>query len=155
MDNLTPFFFDCWIATGLWGLVLVQPNRNCKKLFLETTTQVGLILFIDMKTHARTHTYICMYLLTPLQEQGVIRSQFIKRSLTVFSSAFSFFYTDCLTKAKEPSLPYFLPISGDRIIEHILFHRVFCHVRFNRPRPGFDLVLPCPYIYIYIYIYVC
>ena len=25
---------------------------------------------------------------------------------------FSFSYTSCLTKAKEPSLPYYLPIAG-------------------------------------------
>ena len=32
--------------------------------------------------------------------------------------------TSCLTKAEEPSLPYYLPIAGGRIIGFIPFPRV-------------------------------
>ena len=38
-----------------------------------------------------------------------------KRSLTGLNSEFSFSLTSCLTKAEEPSLPYYLPIAGGRI----------------------------------------
>ena len=38
-----------------------------------------------------------------------------KRSLTGLNSEFSFSETSCLTKAEEPSLPYYLPIAGGRI----------------------------------------
>ena len=47
-----------------------------------------------------------------------------KRSLTGLNSKFSFSYTSCLTKAEEPSLPYYLPIAGGRIIGFIPFPRV-------------------------------
>ena len=49
---------------------------------------------------------------------------FFKRSLTGLNSEFSFSYTSCLTKAEEPSLPYYLPIAGGRIIGLIPFPRV-------------------------------
>ena len=48
----------------------------------------------------------------------------LKRSLTGLNSEFSFSLTSCLTKAEEPSLPYYLPIAGGRIIGFIPFPRV-------------------------------
>ena len=45
-------------------------------------------------------------------------------SLTGLSSEFSFSLTTCLTKAEEPSLRYYLPIAGGRIIGFIPFPRV-------------------------------
>ena len=47
-----------------------------------------------------------------------------KRSLTGLNSEFSFSYTSYLTKAEEPSQPYYLPIAGGRIIGFISFPRV-------------------------------
>ena len=44
-----------------------------------------------------------------------------KLSLTGFNSEFSFSLTSCFTKAEEPSLPYYLPIAGGRIIGFISF----------------------------------
>ena len=64
-----------------------------------------------------------MHLPTPSHGQDVTQGQFFRRSLKGLNSEFSFCYTGCLTKAKEPSLPYYLPIAG------------------------------AVYIYIYIYIY--
>ena len=52
------------------------------------------------------------------------QGQFFKQSLTGLNSEFSFSYTSCLTKAKEPSLSYYLPIAGGRIIGFIPFPRV-------------------------------
>ena len=49
---------------------------------------------------------------------------FFKRSWTGLNSEFSFSWTSCLTKAEEPSLPYYLPIGGGRIIRFIPFPRV-------------------------------
>ena len=40
------------------------------------------------------------------------------------NSEFSFSKTSCLTKAEEPSLSYYLPIAGGRIIGFIPFPRV-------------------------------
>ena len=47
-----------------------------------------------------------------------------KRNLTGLNSEVSFSETSCLTKAEEPSLPYYLPIAGGRIIGFIPFPRV-------------------------------
>ena len=47
-----------------------------------------------------------------------------KQSLTGLTSEFSFSKTSCLTKAEEPSLPYYLPIAGGRITGFIPFPMV-------------------------------
>ena len=47
-----------------------------------------------------------------------------KRNLTGLNSEFSFSLTSCLTKAEEPSLSYYLPITGGRIIGFIPSPRV-------------------------------
>ena len=51
----------------------------------------------------------------PSTRAGYGTRSFFKRSLTGLNSEFSLFYTSCLTKAEEPSLPYYLPIAGGRI----------------------------------------
>ena len=61
---------------------------------------------------------------TPPLGQDMTQGQFFKRSLTGFNSEFSIYSTSCLTKAEEPSLPYYLPIAGRRIIGFIPFPRV-------------------------------
>ena len=57
------------------------------------------------------YIYIYMHLPTPLHGQDVNQGQFFWRSLKGLNSEFSFCYTGCLTKATEPSLPYYLPIA--------------------------------------------
>ena len=57
------------------------------------------------------------------QAEHDTRSVF-KWSLTGLNSEFSFSETSCLTKAEEPSLSYYLPIAGRRIIGFIHFPRV-------------------------------
>ena len=46
---------------------------------------------------------------------------FFKWNFTGLSSEFSFSKIDCLTKVKEPGLPYYLPITRGRVIGHIPF----------------------------------
>ena len=48
----------------------------------------------------------------------------VKWSLTGLKAEFTFFYTSCHTKFKEPSLPYYLPKAAERIIRFIPFLRV-------------------------------
>ena len=60
----------------------------------------------------------------PSARAGYDTRSIFKRSLTGLNSEFSFSYTSCLTKAEEPSLSYYLPISGGRIIGFIPFPRV-------------------------------
>ena len=52
-----------------------------------------------------------------------------KRSITGFNKEFSFSLIGCATKAKEPSLPFYLPIAGERIIRFISFSRVSEHCK--------------------------
>ena len=60
----------------------------------------------------------------PSAPAGYDTRSIFKRSLTGVSSEFSFSWTSCLTKAEEPSLSYYIPIAGGRIIGFIHFPRV-------------------------------
>ena len=60
----------------------------------------------------------------PLRSGMIWHKVIFKRSLTGLKSEFSFSQTSCLTKAEEPSLPYYLPIAGGRIIEFIPLPRI-------------------------------
>ena len=66
---------------------------------------------------------IYTYTPTPPLGQDITQGVF-KRSLTGLNSEFSYSKTSCLTKAEEPSLPYYLPIAGGRIIGFKIFPRV-------------------------------
>ena len=68
----------------------------------------------------------------PSERAGYDTRSIFKRSLTGLNSEFSFL-TNCLTKDEEPSLPYYLPIAGGRIIGFIPFPRVLV-----QSRPGFE-----------------
>ena len=57
----------------------------------------------------------------PLRSGRIWHKVIFKRSLTGLNSEFSFSQTSCLTEAEEPSLPYYLPIAGGRIIGFIPF----------------------------------
>ena len=60
----------------------------------------------------------------PSTRAGYDTMSIFKRCLTGLNSEFSFSLTSCLTKAEEPSLSYYLPIAGGRIIGIIPFPRV-------------------------------
>ena len=60
----------------------------------------------------------------PSARAGYDTRSIFKRSLTGLNSEFSFSYISCLTKAEEPSLPYYLPIAGGKIIGFIPFPRI-------------------------------
>ena len=67
----------------------------------------------------------CLIIFTnPSARAGYDTRSIFKQSLTGLNSEFSFSLTNCLTKAEEPSLPYYLPIAGGRIIGFIPFLRV-------------------------------
>ena len=60
--------------------------------------------------------YIYIYIYThPFARAGCDSGSIFKRSLTDLNSQFSFSWTGCLTKAKEPSLLYYLPIAQGRM----------------------------------------
>ena len=60
----------------------------------------------------------------PLHSGRIWPRSIFKRSLTGLNSEFSISWTSYLTKAEEPSLPYYLPIAARGIIGFIPFPRV-------------------------------
>ena len=73
--------------------------------------------------HCNTWNHLTIFT-NPSARAGYDTRSIFKRSLTGLNSEFSFSLTSCLTKAEEPSLPYYLPIAGGRIIGFIPFPRV-------------------------------
>ena len=47
-----------------------------------------------------------------------------KQNLAGLNSEFSFFKTGCHTKTKEPSLFYYLPLAGERIVGFKAFRKL-------------------------------
>ena len=61
------------------------------------------------------NVFILSIFTNPSARAGYDTRSIFKQSLTGLNSEFSFL-TSCLTKAEEPSLPYYLLIAGGRII---------------------------------------
>ena len=68
--------------------------------------------------------HMCIIFILFTQPLCLGTKSIFKQSLTGLNSEFSFSETSCLTKSEEPSLPYYLPIAGGRIIGFIPFPRV-------------------------------
>ena len=66
---------------------------------------------------------------------------------TLNRTKFSISYTTCLTKPEEPSLPYYLPIAGGRIIGFIPFPRVLvlCEIQSVSSRIGTRVAVSISY----------
>ena len=85
-----------------------------------------------------------MYLPTPPHGQDVAKGQFFPWRLTGLSSEFSFSQNGFLAKTKEPSLPYYLPVGGGRIIGLLPLLLVLVRCEMQSARPGFELASLCP-----------
>ena len=90
---------------------------------MDTATRVQILDETDCIPHS-TNPLGLSYLPNPSALTGYDTRSILKRSLTGLNSEFSFSLTTCLTNAEEPSLPYYLPIAGGRIIGFIPFPRV-------------------------------
>ena len=86
-------------------------------------TQVNMKKKINLQTYRKDQeTQYIIYLFTnPSARARYDTRSIVYWSLTGLNSEFSFSKTSCLTKAEEPSLPYYLPIAGRRIIGFIPF----------------------------------
>ena len=87
----------------------------------------GLLqVFVELRNLHGTSNYVLYHIIftNPSARAGYDTRSIFKRSLTGLTSEFSFSLASCLTKAEEPSLPYYLPIAGGRIIGYIPFPRV-------------------------------
>ena len=87
-------------------------------LFMQPCLAHGYLLIGVMVIHTT------IIFTNPSARAGYDTRSIFKRSLTGLNSEFSFSKTSCLTKAEEPSLPYYLPIAGWRIVGFIPFPRV-------------------------------
>ena len=100
-----------WIAIDklmtIWKSDLIKKQNKTREFFQTVDVSVLFNVFISSCTCIGCNT----------------RSIF-KQSLTGFNAEFSFSYTGCHTKIKEPSLPYYISIAGGRIIRFITFPRI-------------------------------
>ena len=95
----------------MWNAIsLVQDLKSCRRVH-----------FLRRKPLHHGHL---LFSPTPTLGQDMAQGQFFKRSLTGLKSELSFSFTSCLTKAEEPSKPFYLSIAGGRIIGFIPFPRV-------------------------------
>ena len=122
-----------WRVRGLaWRLSQPSFNPGYGKLIClatlmssNRTKQICLWMSIYIYIYIYILSSIDIYVFTNLSVQaGYDTRSIFKRSLTGLNLEFCFSLTSCLNKAEEPSLPYYLPIAGGRIIGFIPFPRV-------------------------------
>ena len=120
-------------------------------------TRVGLLIYLA--NHYTTRgakwqsvsclcdriTYMGVYIYQPLHTVRMWHKVNFKLSLTGLNSELSFSKTGCLNKAKNRSLPNYLPIGGRRIIGFTPFPRVLVLCEMQTASSSFELVLPCPF----------
>ena len=106
--------------------VASTPTPQCSSywkgnLLVATFTYYIYIYIYLLCSCLRGHNY---HIYQPLCSAGYDTRSIFKWSLTGLNSELSFSLTSCLTKAEEPSQPYYLPIAGGRIIGFIPFPTV-------------------------------
>ena len=110
-------------------------NQTCWNILVFATLRL-VYHMIKIVQSVEITGYIWSYLPNPSARAGYDTRSVFKQSLTGLNSEFSFSSTNCPTKAEEPSLPYYLPIAGGRIIGFIPFPRVLvlCEMQSIRSR---------------------
>ena len=96
-------------------------------------------------TSCQVHKYLNVWLIKRKEKTDLHDYIFLKQHLKSLTSEFSFSKSSCHTKLKEPTLPYYLPIAGERIIRFILFPKVLVLWEMQQSHPGFELSLSCPF----------
>ena len=104
-----------------WAKVLKFPSSSCRTICTDIPDPFSPSLPI---VHRFRPVLRYTLLTNPSARAGYDTRSIFKRSLTGLNSEFSFSYSSRLIKAEEPSLPYYLPIAGGKIIGFIAFPRV-------------------------------
>ena len=112
--------------------ILTNPGTKTNQIPIKTISSIKakktvliIISILKMTIKSETSVEYSNHIYQPLRLGRIWHKvNFFKRSLTGLNSEFSFSKTSCLTKAEEPSLPYYLPITGGRIFGFIPFPRV-------------------------------
>ena len=120
---------NCWCGPKVGTTEGKHGTRvRGKKDILTKVTKypiLEVVLLVLLLIHTGVTVLLLVILFTnPSARAGYDTRSIFKRSLTSFNSEFSFSLNSCLTKAEEPSLSYYLPIAGGRIIGFIPFPRV-------------------------------
>ena len=122
---------DEFIREFLWtpidNIQSIHAPSSCCSLHTYDQQRQAFSLFIWVTTLEQQGPKLMweIYIFTqPLRSGRIWHKVNFMRSLTGLNSDFSFSLTICLTKAEEPSLLYYLPIAGGRIIGSIPFPRV-------------------------------
>ena len=113
-----------WLSVWFYGMLTHDGLFNVEFSLFFIKQYYGLLWFVMVLWHIKILLVILSYLPKPSARAGYDTGSIFKRSLTGLNSEFSFSLTSCLTKAKEPSLSYYLPIAGRRMIGFIPFPRV-------------------------------
>ena len=103
---------------------LAQSGSTCQCLLYGSNRTVWPFNCVQTNNWYQIELLVLPYLPNLSARAGYDTRSIFKRSLTGFNSEFSFSWSSYLTKAEEPSLPYYLPIAGGRIIGIKPFLRV-------------------------------
>ena len=112
-----------WFFTGVWMTASHLNSPGLLSVFWSFTT---LLYFgwSSLVIQLSSPPVPLILFTNPYARAGYDTRSIFKLSLTGFNSEFSFSKTSCLINAEEPSLSYYLPIAGGRIIGFIPFPRV-------------------------------
>ena len=97
-------------------------EKACFDLHKNVTSYIEQIL--EARSHEITGVQPLIHITNHSVRAGYETRYIFKLSLTGLNTEFSFSLSSCLTRAEEPSLPYYLRITGGRIIGSIPFPRV-------------------------------
>ena len=105
-------------------------------------------IYIYIYIHVHENIYIYIYIYVVLCTSRMPHKVNFKAKFNRFNSEFYFSYTGCHTKVKQPTLFYYLPIAGARILGFKPFPRVLA---LGEMLTALSLSLSLS-IYIYIYV---
>ena len=106
-----------YLSYSLWIII-----QFTEEILVCLTLLINILLY--QSCILNTWVWVLTIFTNPSARVGYDTRSIFKRSLTGLHSEFSFSETSCLAKAEEPSLPYYLPIAGGRVIGFIPFPRV-------------------------------
>ena len=116
-------FFCFFLLLSISSFFFVQHVKCRQDRVYELRT--GSTQLDERPNQQNPHRLWVLFIFTnPSAPAGYDTRSIFKRCLTGLNSEFSFSKTSCLTKAEEPSLSYYLPIAGGKIIGFIHFPRV-------------------------------
>ena len=110
---------------------------------------------MNFSVDPQIYTYVCVCVCVFTNSfiwAGCDPRQIFKRTLAGFDSELSFSWIGCCTKGKWPSLPYYLPIAGWRIIGSISLFLILFWSYFLSLSLSLSLSL---FLHTHTYIYVC